>query len=67
MMEQWLIEENFSHNAILMLSSDMMSAGVDTVKMLMKGLFAYNKKKAISELILNFLTFFAHLHNGSLP
>ena len=33
MMEQWLIEGNFSHNTILMLSIDLMSAGVDSVNL----------------------------------
>ena len=31
MMDQWLIEGTFSHDEILMLSNDMMGAGIDTV------------------------------------
>ena len=32
-MEQWLIEGNFSQDTILTLSSDMMTAGVDSVNL----------------------------------
>ena len=34
MMEQWLIEGKFSEKEILMLSCDMLAAGVDTVNLI---------------------------------